>query len=111
VSGIPPLVSSQRKFRTAKVDIDIDVDYYFELFRDIEEKLIQYCSEILGVEVEMVNTTVSKSGRIHLHVVFRDSVDIETFFRFKYCIGDDRKRLQLQLFRASSLGDPVDFFY
>jgi len=108
---IPPLVSSQRRFKTAKVDIDIDVDYYYELFKDIEDKLIQYCSETLGVEIEMMNTTVSKSGRIHIHIVFKKEVDIETFFRFKYCIGDDRKRLQLQLFRAVSMGDPVDFFY
>ena len=86
---------------TEVVLIDIDVKYkYMEEYHlfDILEEKIDFCSKLLGVEVKSVVFRKSQCGNVHLHLIVSDFRNKEDMIRFKFCIGEDHKRLNFSIY-------------
>jgi len=93
------------------IDIDIDYEYMqkYDLFSILDQK-IEFCSNLFNVKVLFKNITKSQSNHVHLFLHVSDLSD-QDIVRFKFCVGEDHKRLNHSIRRFERIGTFLDFFW
>jgi len=94
------------------IDIDVDFDYMkkYDLFSVLEQK-IDFCSKLYNVQVEYQNIMKSQSNHIHLFLRTKEELSPYQIVQFKFCVGEDHKRLNYSIRRYERIGQFLDFFW
>ncbi len=103
--------NGQVHVKTIKLDIDIPYDLWESLFHDIYLRKFVFCTSILGIKVDMVTIKESSNGNVHIHMVLKEGINPYTYYQFKYCLGEDHKRLVWSYRRYLKTGKILDFFW
>jgi len=97
--------------RSILVDIDIKMEYMEKYgLIDILHRKIEYCSRLIGINVLWVNIEKSQCGNTHLRIIVDNTSNMD-IIKFKYCVGEDHKRLTHTIRRYEKTGKILDFFY
>jgi len=94
--------------------IDIDIPYeYMKRYRldKVLELKIHLCLNQFGLTLEKYRIDRSQCGNTHLRVIIKENIDPVTIIRFKYCVGEDHKRLTHTIRRYEKTGKILDFFW
>lgn len=98
--------------KTVKLDIDIPYDIFMKEFYDIFISKVAFCVDHLGVKIMEWRVKKSqKSGNIHVHMILERPIPPYLYFRLKYCLGEDHKRLVWSWKRYKLTGHVHDFFW
>lgn len=94
------------------IDIDIPKEFWEKHLSDIFEQKIRFCSSYLDNKVDRYIIKESRNGNVHVYVYLSRPIASFGFYaRFKYCLGEDHKRLALDLRRYKTWGKIVQFFW
>jgi len=97
--------------KTIKLDIDIPYDLWESLFYRIYIRKYAFCTELLEIKVDTIAIRKSRNGNIHIYMTLKKPIDAITYYQFKYCIGEDHKRLVWSWKRYIKTGKILDFFW
>jgi len=100
------------QMRTIKLDIDIPYELFMDKFYDIFRSKMFYCTILHNLIIDSWKITKSrKSGNVHVHIVLAKPVTPELYFKLKYCMGEDHRRLVWSYRRYKKTGKILDFFW
>lgn len=92
------------------IDIDIPFDTFRETFQSLWLDLLDYVVSKYHITPRLLIVSRSKSGNTHITLAIKECVSYETAIKLKFLLGDDRKRVALELWRLGRIGDPWSFF-
>ena len=94
------------------IDIDVPYPFWEKHLKDIFEQKIRLCSSYLDNGVDHYIVKESKNGNVHAYIYLKRPItSFGEYARFKYCLGEDHKRLSLDLRRYKVWGKIVQFFW
>ena len=93
------------------IDIDVPFDVFKQRFLDAWRGLLDYVAKAYEVTPRLLIVSRSRSGNTHVTLAIRECVSYEKALLLKFLLGDDRKRIALELWRLENIGDPWDFFH
>jgi len=98
------------KTDTLFIDLDIPFNDFESFFKIAYEKLLNYVLNEYGYTIEYKKYSESKHGYTHLVVVIDSCISFEKALLLKFLLGDDRNRINLELWRHKTIGNPLDYF-
>ena len=98
--------------KTDTLFIDLDIPFTdFETFFKIEyEKLLNYVLNEYSYTIEYKKYSESKHGYTHVVIVIDSCISFDKLLLLKFLLGDDRNRINLELWRYKTIGNPLDYF-
>ena len=94
------------------IDIDIPKNFWEKHLEDIFKHKLKFCSFYLQNEIDHYIVKPSRNGNVHVYVYLRKPItNFNEYAKFKYCLGEDHKRLTLDLRRYKVWGKIVQFFW
>jgi hypothetical protein len=100
----------QEKTDTLFIDLDIPFNDFETYFKFAYEKLLSNVLNEYGYSIEYKKYSESKHGYTHLVVIIDTCISFDKLLLLKFLLGDDRNRINLELWRYKTIGNPLDYF-
>ena len=100
----------QEKTDTLFIDLDIPFNDFETYFKIAYEKLLNYILNEYGYTIEYKKYSQSKNGYTHVVIIIDSCISFDKLLLLKFLLGDDRNRINLELWRFKTIGNPLDYF-
>ena len=98
------------KTDTLFIDLDIPFNDFETFFKIAYEKLLSNILTEYGYNIEYKKYSQSKNGYTHVVVIIDSCISFDKALLLKFLLGDDRNRINLELWRWKTIGNPLDYF-
>ena len=98
------------KTDTLFIDLDIPFNDFESYFKIAYEKLLSYVLSEYGYNIEYKKYSESKHGYTHVVIIIDSCISFDKLLLLKFLLGDDRNRINLELWRFKTIGNPLDYF-
>jgi hypothetical protein len=92
------------------IDLDIPFNDFESYFKIAYEKLLSNVLSEYGYTIEYKKYSQSKNGYTHVVVIIDSCISFDKALLLKFLLGDDRNRINLELWRFKTIGNPLDYF-
>ena len=98
------------KTDTLFIDLDIPFNDFETFFKIAYEKLLSNVLTEYGYNIEYKKYSQSKNGYTHVVIIIDSCISFDKALLLKFLLGDDRNRINLELWRFKTIGNPLDYF-